>query len=129
MLNLKDIDETKFIMQAMSDARKPIDHIWLGGRIINGAWMWVGRDVENPLENIPTRLDETGFPPWCDNETNFEMSCLNLDRQNHWTPLIYGLECNSTEAVVCVQRKYNKNRYQQTFFQLFLFYNSCRAKR
>ncbi|KAF2895739.1 hypothetical protein ILUMI_10443 [Ignelater luminosus] len=103
MLNLSDIDETKFIMQTMSDARRPIDHLWLGGKIIENKWHWVGRDEETerkPIEMIP---DETGFPPWCDNETNLEMACLNLDRQNHWTPLIYGLECNSTQAVVCVQ--------------------------
>lgn len=104
MLNLSDIDETKFIMQTMSDARRPIDHLWLGGKIIDNKWQWVGRDEDTDTKEIEMVPDETGFPPWCDNETNLDMACLNLDRQNHWTPLIYGLECNSTQAVVCVQR-------------------------
>lgn len=101
MLIPEDTEELKFLMQAMAEARIPIDHLWIGGKIEDGVWKWHPRD--QPGEEIPLIPNETNFLPWCDNEIILEQGCLNLDRQNHWTPLMYGLECNATQAVVCVE--------------------------
>ncbi|CAG2066134.1 unnamed protein product, partial [Timema podura] len=74
-----------------------IDHVWLGGKLVNDEWMWVYNNSVIPP------ADESGYPPWCDNEKIPDMGCLNMDRQNHLTPLLYGLECNVTQGVICVQ--------------------------
>nr|CAD7443703.1 unnamed protein product [Timema bartmani] len=97
MLELEDVEEVNFLMQAMADNKQEIDHVWLGGKLVNDEWMWVYNNSVIPP------ADESGYPPWCDNEKIPDMGCLNMDRQNHLTPLLYGLECNVTQGVICVQ--------------------------
>lgn len=82
----------------MSETVHPMDHIWLGGKLVNGEWIWIKNNSK-----IPRDKDNDGFPPWCTDDASPNAPCLNMDRQNHFVPLIYGLECNASQYFVCMQ--------------------------
>ncbi|XP_066998029.2 lymphocyte antigen 75 isoform X2 [Anabrus simplex] len=87
--------------------QKEIDHVWLGGRIIfpDGELEWLfknGTKVTVDELVFLTNRTKTGTA-LCDSkeERRKEMPCLNLDRENHRIPMVYGLNCNLQQHFIC----------------------------
>ncbi|KAG7188671.1 hypothetical protein KM043_008294 [Ampulex compressa] len=98
------------MMSLMLDNAEELRHIWTDGRrrikeassnatIVSWEWFW-----NSTGERVPD--DGVGFLRWCTTtERTVETNCLNLDRQNYDTPIVYGLACHRKQAYVCQASK------------------------
>ncbi|XP_015610535.1 uncharacterized protein LOC107275188 isoform X2 [Cephus cinctus] len=106
-LVLLDSERTiKQMMKLMLENRNELKHVWTDGRRtssplrdsydrLEGEWLW-----ESTQEPIP-RAGES-FIPWCNTERyNNGTECLNLDREDYDSPIVYGLDCNQSQTYVC----------------------------
>ncbi|KAF2884063.1 hypothetical protein ILUMI_22110 [Ignelater luminosus] len=85
------------IITKMGDLQRELYHIWLGGRWIPNEWVWLNN------RSIPMSGENETYPPWCMSMPLHEddEDCLNLDRDAHNAPLIYGFNCSMKQAFVC----------------------------
>nr|CAD7392077.1 unnamed protein product [Timema cristinae] len=81
------------IMQVMADHPLELHHVWVGGQLVDGLWVW-----NNTKEEIET---EESFLPFCETAERTDMSRLNLDRQEHASPMLYGLPGNFSQSFIC----------------------------
>ncbi|XP_066998031.2 uncharacterized protein [Anabrus simplex] len=95
------------LIDLMATNEMEIDHVWLGGRIIfpDGELEWLfknGTKVTVDELVFLTNRTKTGTA-LCDSkeERRKEMPCLNLDRENHRIPMVYGLNCNLQQHFIC----------------------------
>ncbi|XP_014235762.1 uncharacterized protein LOC106658365 [Trichogramma pretiosum] len=101
LATVKTLSIANTIIAAMGDHPQGLQHVWLGGLRQNNLWRWIENDeiitINNSLSHIP---------PWASivEENNVRTdgsSCLNLDRNDHVEPYLYGLNCNSKQPFVC----------------------------
>ena len=87
---------------------KELRHIWTDGyrkrnsiespkHINRKLWYWA---------STGQRIPESGFIPWCVEDDKENTNCLNLDRENHKTPFVYGLNCRNNQSYVCQPCKF-----------------------
>ncbi|XP_075988553.1 uncharacterized protein LOC142984679 isoform X2 [Anticarsia gemmatalis] len=120
LANLENNDILVQLLLVMGENKEePVEHIWISGRLnmtkdiltdtVNYAWY-----NPNNAKRIP---DPKAFgdstiglymPPWLDEEFDMDNSCLNLDRQDHLTGLVYGLPCDTAQYSVCMIEKSTK---------------------
>nr|CAD7395247.1 unnamed protein product [Timema poppensis] len=81
------------IMQVMADHPLELHHVWVGGQLVGGLWVW-----NNTKKEIET---EESFLPFCETAERTDMSRLNLDRQEHASPMLYGLPGNFSQSFIC----------------------------
>ncbi|CAG2057157.1 unnamed protein product, partial [Timema podura] len=81
------------IMQVMADHPLELHHVWVGGQLVDGLWVW-----NNTKKEIET---EESFLPFCETAERTDMSRLNLDRQEHASPMLYGLPGNFSQSFIC----------------------------
>lgn len=81
-------------------------HLWLGGMFIKNKWVWV--HSKRPMQIL---TDRNGFMPWCDMEQNGDNDCLNMDREVHDKPVVYGLECKQRQPFVCTLSRFISSLY------------------
>ncbi|KAF2889948.1 hypothetical protein ILUMI_16225 [Ignelater luminosus] len=90
------------ILYLMTKNITTFEHIWVGGRYVNDAWVWVSNNK---------RISIKYFHKWnprleIDQENKRLYSCLNLDKGHTEHPMVYGKVCSETQAFVCVFPKH-----------------------
>ncbi|KAF2888957.1 hypothetical protein ILUMI_17216, partial [Ignelater luminosus] len=96
LTEVDDYNMMKAITTVMSDQESEPTHVWLGGMFIKNKWIWV-----HNKRPIPIITDKSGFMPWCDMEEKGDNDCLNMDREAHDKPAVYGLKCKQRQPFVC----------------------------
>ena len=89
-----------------------MQHIWIDGKrqtnnnqpiekFNNGQWIWKssGKLIPNFGES---------FIPWYQDPDVYENKgdCLNMDREDFDTPIVYGLSCSEEQTYICQQREF-----------------------
>ncbi|XP_043467288.1 uncharacterized protein LOC122501694 [Leptopilina heterotoma] len=88
------------MMNLMADYNHELRRIWTDGyrrqnisKEGNNHWYW--KSTGNPIS-------ESNFIPWCSDCYGSEYeNCLNLERDNRKTPVVYGLNCKRNQTYVC----------------------------
>ncbi|XP_049807440.1 P-selectin-like [Schistocerca nitens] len=95
---LEDMAETQFITEAMAGGLcffHPYQNIWIGGRYIEGNWMWVPTEVK-----IPSDIGSDGYPPWSV-DISADNLCLTINRRFITRPILSDLNCEWKRNFVC----------------------------
>ncbi|XP_049807441.1 uncharacterized protein LOC126249796 [Schistocerca nitens] len=95
---LEDMAETEFIAEAMAGGLcffHPYQNIWIGGRYVDGNWMWVPTGIE-----IPSKIGSDGYPPWAINVRRANL-CLTMNRLFITRPVLSDLNCDRKRNFVC----------------------------
>ncbi|XP_011137898.2 uncharacterized protein LOC105182270 isoform X1 [Harpegnathos saltator] len=92
------------MISLMEDNRGELRHIWTDGRRklmkLDGTTTrrWIWESSGEPVSEIGA-----SFVPWCTTGQchNDNGNCLNVDRADHDTPIVYGLSCKQSQTYVC----------------------------
>lgn len=117
--SLASVDNAEVLIQLLltmgENKEEPIGHIWISGRLnmSKDAADAVTYSWQNPANGKkiydPMHYNDPAFtlymPPFLDEEFSMDNSCLNLDRQDHLTGLVYGLPCDTPQYSICMIEK------------------------
>ncbi|XP_026323269.1 uncharacterized protein LOC113232706 [Hyposmocoma kahamanoa] len=118
--SLAFLDNNDILIQLLlvmgESKEEPVNHVWISGRLnmtkdINNdvvSYSWNNPSSGKRIPDPKTFGDSTSglyMPPWLDEEYTMDSPCLNLDRTNHLTGLIYGLPCDTPQYSICMIEK------------------------
>ncbi|KAF2884062.1 hypothetical protein ILUMI_22109 [Ignelater luminosus] len=90
-------EELNAIISNLADVEYAWDHIWLGAKwnIFTNNWESINKTA------LP--VGNRSYLPWCKSMPLHEASenCLNLDRDAHKVPVVYGFNCSIPQGFVC----------------------------
>ncbi|XP_028033716.1 uncharacterized protein LOC114245666 [Bombyx mandarina] len=114
--SLASVESNDVLIQLLlvmgENKNNPVEHIWVSGHlnitkdIATDAvtYAWYNPSNGKRLPDPKSFADNIGLfmPPWLDTEFTMDAPCLNLDRQNHLSALVYGLACDTPQYSICM---------------------------
>nr|CAD7576352.1 unnamed protein product [Timema californicum] len=92
LIYAKEEENVRQIVRYMAERKDELHHIWLGGQFKGDGFKW--------LDSTPVDDTASYFYP-IEKHHYREMACLNLDREDHNSPLMYGLGCTFKQHFIC----------------------------
>ncbi|KAK4883871.1 hypothetical protein RN001_000142 [Aquatica leii] len=120
-------EENFHLLYVMGENHTDVQHLWIGGKYINGVWKWVSTDKDITLEYL-NMIENTTYI----HDVEERNLCLNMDRENHMIGFHYGTDCMWPQAFVCTfeyhfwngPKKMNDTyNPQRNLNNLYMFFN------
>ncbi|XP_030031942.2 uncharacterized protein LOC115448609 [Manduca sexta] len=119
---LASLDNNDILIQLLllmgENKEQPIEHVWVSGRLnmtkdvategVSYSWFNPSNGKRIPDHKSGDSTLGLYMPPWLDEEFTMDSSCLNLDRQDHLSGLVYGLPCDTPQYSICMIEKSSK---------------------